>query len=372
MVAALYGENSVGTQQAAQPSLFPLRAAWTLELNNALTASPAFNRETAYFPIEGNRLAAYDLITGTQRWIVDAPVNTEPIAGDGLLFVAEPGALVARREADGSVQWRQAFDALLAVPLFWKNQWLLAADASGTLTAYRSVDGRQLWRQSLSVPAHDRITLDGDRLYVPTADARVVALQLETGALLWERRLGGPAHEVLAVDDRLYVGSNDNFFYCLDGDTGNVVWRWRTGGDVIGLAAADDRRVYFVSLDNVLRALDRRSGSQIWKRAVPFRPIAGPRWAADVLVVTGHSPTARAFLPRDGMPAGEITVSGEFAVPPYVVHGSRTLTPRVIAVTRDIAKGAIAVALDRSPEPELLPTISLPTALPSIGAPTQP
>ena len=95
---------------------------------------------------------------------------------------------------------------------------------------------------------------------MPVDDGRVVALQVESGEPVWERRLGGAPNDMLALDDRLYVGSADNFFYCLDADDGEVAWRWRTGADVIGAPVADDRRVYFVSLDNVLRALDLRRG----------------------------------------------------------------------------------------------------------------
>ena len=118
--------------------------------------------------------------------------------------------------------------------------------------------------------------LAADRVYVPLADGRIVALRIDTGDVVWERRLGGPTTGLLALDDRVYAGSNDNFFYALDAADGRVAWRWRTGADVVGVPVVDERNVYFVSLDNVLRALSRRTGVQQWARLLPLRPTRGP------------------------------------------------------------------------------------------------
>ena len=73
---------------------------------------------------------------------------------------------------------------------------------------------------------------------------------------------------------------------------GRVDWRWRTGGDVIGMPVADERYVYFVSLDNVLRALNMVSGGQQWMRPLPMRPTWGPVKAGATIVVAGQARAA--------------------------------------------------------------------------------
>ena len=125
---------------------------------------------------------------------------------------------------------------------------------------------------------------------------------------IWERKLGGPPNEILAIDDRLFVGSNDNFFYCLETKDGAVDWRWRTGADVVSKPMADRDHVYFVSLDNVLRSLNRRNGVQQWKKPLPFRPAWPPLQAADAVVVAGISGSAARVSPegwRRGRRAGD-------------------------------------------------------------------
>lgn len=341
---------------AALPSaspipFFPAATSWTLLLNNALTAPPVLTSRSAYFPIDGDRLVAYDLASGAQRWIVSAQTNLQPAAGDGLVFLAEPQAISALKEIDGSRHWQVPLTERLTVPPVWDNEWLVAADASGRVSAFRAADGRLIWSQSVGAQAHARPALAGDRVYVSTLDGRVVALSVATGALVWQHRLGGAPGEALAVGDRVYVGADDNYFYCLKADKGDILWRWRTGADIVGAPVADEERVYFVALDNVLRGLSRRTGSQVWKRTLPFRPISGPLQTADALIVAGLSPTLRAFATKDGAPVAELMMAGEMAAPPALVTPPEAGTPVMVAVTRDIAKGASVALLTRTFEP---------------------
>ncbi len=274
--------GATGPAPPEAPALFPLRPVWTLALTSSLAVPPAFHGSRGYFPIDGDRLAAYDLDTGEELWRMPARTQSKPAAGEGLVFIAEPEALAALREADGSEAWRLPLTERLAAPLVWDNGWLIAATASGTLLALRGLDGHLVWRRDLGSPLSAPPALAADRVYAPAKDGRIIALRVDTGEPLWERRLGGTPSGMLALDDRLYVGSDDNFFYCLTARHGQIDWRWRTGGDVVGTAVVDERRVYFVSFDNILRALDRRSGAQRWKRPLPLRPLTGALMAGEI------------------------------------------------------------------------------------------
>ena len=348
------------------PALFPIRVAWTVELSASLAAPPAFNGSRAYFPIEGDRLSAYDLDTGKELWLMPARTRSKPAAGEGLIFIAEPEALAALRETDGSEAWRLPFTEGLAAPLVWDNGWLIVATTSGTLMARRGLDGHLIWQRDLGSPVSAPPALAADRVYAPARDGRIIALRVETGEPLWERRLGGTPSEMLALDDRLYVGSEDNFFYCITARNGQIDWRWRTGGDLVGTPVADERRVYFVSFDNILRGLDRRSGAQRWKRPLPFRPLTGPLMAGGTIVASGVAPPLRAFTPGDGAPAGEIPAAGELAAPAYVVSGPRV--PLLVVVSREITKGTAVTVFTRSFEPPILPLAPLPGLVTVPGA----
>ncbi len=356
------------------PQLFPVQKVWTLALNNQFTLAPTFDDTRAYFSIEGDRIVCYDTASGTQRWLVDARPQMEPVAGGDRLYYIEPGLITARNAADGSISWQLPFAETLAVQLVWDNGWLVAATSGGSILAYRATDGSQIWRQDLTSPAHARPALAADRVYIPVEDGRIVALRVDSGKPLWERRLGGRPNDILALQDRLYVGSLDNFLYCLMATDGRIDWRWRTGGDVKGLPAFDDDHVYFVSLDNVLRSLDRISGAQKWMRGLPFRPAWAPVRVGGTIVVAGQSATLRAYKTVDGMSAGdkaagpagsEMPAGGEIAAAPHVVASASM--PTLVVVTRDIAKGAAAVLVTRSFEPLITPVAPLPN--PGLAAP---
>jgi outer membrane protein assembly factor BamB len=252
----------------------------------------------------------------------------------------------------------------------WDNGWLVVSTSAGSVLAFRAIDGHLIWRRELGSPAHGLPALAADRVYMSTQSGRVVALNVADGAPVWERRLGGAPNEVLALDERLYVGAQDNFFYCLMTRDGRVDWRWRTGGDVIGVPAFDDANVYFVSLDNVLRALNRKSGGQRWLRALPFRPAWAPAKVGGTIVVAGQATSLRAYTITDGQSAGEVAASAEIAAAVHVVENSSTMLPTLLIVTRDIAKGAAGVLVTRSIEPESSQITALPN--PPIPLPTLP
>ena len=378
----------------------PSETVWGLALNNPFAVPPAYDGIQGFFSLEGDRLAAYDLIAGTQRWMVDAHPLQQPAVGAGLLFLVEPGTLTARRASDGSIAWQIPFTEKLAVRPVWDNGWLIVASAGGEVGALRATDGQLIWRRTITSPAHAAPALSADRVFIPTTDGRIVALRVETGEPMWERRLGGAANEILALNDRLYTGSLDNFFNCVMTADGRVDWRWRTGGDVIGMPIADEHYVYFVALDNILRAMNLVTGGQQWMRPLQLRPAWGPVRAGSTIVVSGQSATLRAFNMKDGVAAGTLTgvavppevspadapqwaptdwdpakppqkaptflalaSDAEVASAPHVVEHPSKRQPMILLLFREIAKGASATLVMHSAEPTLIPAVA---ALPNL------
>jgi hypothetical protein len=328
--------------------------------------------------------------------------------------------LKALRAADGSIAWELPFEEPMAVRPVFDNGWLIVSTEAGEILAFRASDGHLVWRRDMKSRASGAPTLAADRVYVPVSDGRVVALHVEDGEPLWEHRLGGAPNDILALDERLYVGSKDNFFYCLMTEDGRIDWRWRTGGDVIGRPIADEQRVYFVSLDNVLRALNLKSGGQYWMRPLAMRPVSGAIRAGSTVLVTGVAAALHAYDASDGKPAsGEpvkpglppvaakvvavnkppgdfpvipelsladalgrlptvmtpeiaeaLTPAGglaasvaadlEVAAPPHAIEDPVTHFPMVLMITRDIARGAAATLVARDFEPTLSAVAALP------------
>ena len=127
---------------------------WRLALNSHLTFRPAYDAARAYFPIEGDRLTAYEMLTGKQLWIVDSHSALQPVAVDDLVVVTGPDGIAALRAADGSRAWhvplRRAADLQTGDR---QGRWLLAPTKSGALVALRTSDGAIAWRRTFHVAA---------------------------------------------------------------------------------------------------------------------------------------------------------------------------------------------------------------------------
>jgi outer membrane protein assembly factor BamB len=343
--------------------LFPVEPLWTLALNNALTAAPAFDETRAFFPLEGDQLAAYDLVARRQLWIAAVGTTVEPVVGHELLFVFGPESLVALRAADGMIAWTLPLEETLVAPPALSGEWLVTASTSGDIVARNARDGAVAWRQHLEAAAHAQPEIAGGRIFVPTSDSHVVALESKTGMRLWDSKLGKPGNEILAAGDRLYLGSEDRHFYCLNAGTGAVEWQWPTGANVIGRPVVDEQTVYFVSLDNVLRALNRSSGVQRWKSPLPLRPSTGPLKWSQTLVVTGTTPGLKAYKATDGKPAGQASTPSELSAPPRLLSDPSQPFPVLLAVTSDITGRATVTALTRTVEPAMQAVSALPNAV---------
>ncbi|HVB38386.1 MAG TPA: PQQ-binding-like beta-propeller repeat protein [Vicinamibacterales bacterium] len=334
---------------------------WSADLDHDFAAPPGFDGLQAYVPETDGHLVAYILVNGKPRWSIDLATRTTPAAGDHLVYVATAGAVVAVSADDGHEVWRVPLNGTLTVPLTWDAGWLIAGTSEGELWAWRAQDGQPVWHVSVGAALSAPATLGGDRLYVPLVDGRLLALNLQTGSRLWTDKLGGAPTEVLPLDSRLFVGSTDNYFYALKTENGEQDWRWRTGADIVGAAVVDRRRVYFVSMDNLLRALDRDSGRLQWQQPLPMRPASGPQLAGSLAIVTGVYPSVvPAFNVADGKPAGTLQLTGELVGPPHVTPWGFTLGPSLIVATRTLGQPAQLQALARALEPPLAPFTALP------------
>lgn len=353
-------------------SLFPVASVWTLALNNALTAPPGFRDAYAVFPLEDEQLAAYDLESGERLWLTNITTKVEPALGADLVFIATDDALAALSLRTGSTVWTKAFDDELAAAPVVAGDRLVLTTADGDVVALRAADGMEIWRRTLPRAANSRPAFTATRLFVPTADSQIVALNVQTGEVVWSRHLGGIGHDILADDDRIFLGSQDRFFYCLNAKSGDVEWRWPTGADAIGLPAADDRTVYFVSLDNVLRGLNRSSGVQRWKSPLPFRPISGPIKYLETLVVAGSTPALQAFSTRDGKTVGAFVVPAELSTLPYLFADHTKVFPVLATISSDIVGHATVTGATREIEPANPTLTPLPNTEVLLPAPRPP
>ena len=322
-------------QAPAAPPPVSLDARWATSFETPAAVTPGFDATTAYVPLKGGQLVAVDLDRGTIRWRLDVVTPFTPATGEGLVFTVNDQLIEARDARTGDTKWRAPLPGGAAAPLYWDTGWLLASTTAGDLTAFRASDGKLVWRRELGAPLLGAPGPALDRLFLPLADNRLVAVLLATGETVWERKLAAPITALLALEDQLVFGTAAKDVMSVDLKRGRDRWTWQLGGDMAGLPAADSRHIYFASRDNLLRAVDRKSGNLRWKADLASRPAGGPLTLRDLLVMPLVSSQIMGFDPRTGKSAATASASGEIGITPYVRRDVRQTMPLLITVSRE-------------------------------------
>ena len=209
--------------------------------------------------------------------------------------------------------------------------------------AVRVADGESAWSASLGAPARLVAAVGRDSAaYFALADGSLAAVSLSAGKFLWTVTGLGSLSPAIAAGDRVVVGlteNSDKMLYAFNARSGAEAWRL-SAGDVVGAASADTL-VFFVSKDNVAKAVSRDSGNQRWLKTMTTRPIMPPLysttscwWWVSVLFLA-------LFDARTGMPSGTYTFSGDLqgaildGEPILAASGPDGSGLRLILVTRD-------------------------------------
>ncbi|HXG89078.1 MAG TPA: PQQ-binding-like beta-propeller repeat protein [Vicinamibacterales bacterium] len=331
--------------------LLALDPRWTVAFETAPSAPAGYDEDMGYVPLKGGELMAIDLNEGVVKWKVPLTTTLTPATGDGLVFASEEGLVTAFDQRTGRTLWRTPLPSPLAAPLFWDSGWLLASTEAGELVAMKAEDGSVIWRQPLGAPLSVPPSPSGDRVYVALRDGRIVGLELEKGTVLWSYPLNQPVTGMLALEDQLVVGTRGNQLHSLALTRARIRWSQRAGADISGAPVADDQLIYFAAFDNVLRAIERRTGNLKWTRNLLSRPAGGPLRTGNVVLMPLVTTDIGAFTAATGAEAFTIRAIGELSGVPFLRESARPTAPRLIAMSREGALQGFSQRFEPVPAP---------------------
>ena len=313
----------------------PLDPRWSIPFDTPPVAAAGFDATTAYVPLKGGQLVAVDLDSGAVRWRLDVATAFTPATGEGLVFTTTESSIEARDALTGAMRWRTPLPGGAAVPLYWDTGWLMASTPNGDLAAFRASDGTLVWRQPLGSPLATAPAPALDRLYLPLADNRLVSVMLTSGDTKWSRLLTSRITGLLALDDQLVFGTAGRDVVSVSLTTGRDRWTWHVGGDVSGLPAADAKRIYFAARDNVLRAVDRKSGNLRWSASLPSRPSGSPLPLPNMILMPLVGSAIVGFDLALGKPTVTVQSAGEIGLQPFFRRDARPTAVRLVTVSRE-------------------------------------
>jgi outer membrane protein assembly factor BamB len=356
LAAALAALPALVSPAFSQDLAFPGGVIWQLTFDPPPVQLPAFDSHSAYVVLAGGELRAIDHQDGTPRWTSPTASTVRPASSGRHLVGADGPTAWALDAASGQAAWRRDLGARVSAAPVVAAPGAVFQTEAGDLALLAWEDGREVWRVRLPAPVSAPIAAGPGLAWVGLDDGRVLAIDLADGATRWTRTLGARVLGLTPADDRVFAGAADNLFYALKAKDGGVAWRWRTGGDVGGSAVADARRVYFTSLDAMLRASDRRHGDLRWQRPLTTRAVGAPVLAETRVIVAGVSPELRAFRTSDGGMEAFAPLPGRPLQGPYLATETVSAPARLVLLTA----GGHLMAIGQTVEPMLVPLDVLP------------
>ncbi len=197
-------------------------------------------------PLPGQRIAVLtDSGSAVQEGVVLRPVSL-PMAQTNANW-AQPGGVPSNNlghlALSGSLRqvWKVSAGSgsssrgrLSAAPIVAGGK-VFTLDAAGNVSAFNASSGGKLWSVSIT-PKNEKsnegfgggLAYDGSRLVVTTGYGTVVGIDPGNGAILWNKTMGRPIrNSPTATGGKVYFVSTDNALYALNASDGHEVWRAR-------------------------------------------------------------------------------------------------------------------------------------------------
>ena len=133
---------------------------------------------------------------------------------------------------------------LLSQPIVADGR-VYAMDVESHISAVNPANGDIVWEFDPNIPDDDDEAFGGGiayadgKLYISTGFADVISVDTATGKELWRKRVSGPMRAAPTVaDGRVYVVTIDNRLFALDGKTGEQLWSQAGFSEIAGLLGA--------------------------------------------------------------------------------------------------------------------------------------
>ncbi|MGB1076896.1 MAG: PQQ-binding-like beta-propeller repeat protein [Bdellovibrionales bacterium] len=136
---------------------------------------------------------------------------------------------------------------------------------------------QRVWKADIGTGKSDNLPLTSqpivfdEKVFVMDAKSRVTAVDIETGKRLWQFGLKPKGEDEYVISGglaysagTLYATSGFNEIFALDPEDGDIRWKKALASPSRAAPTIIDNRIFVVTIDNRIYALDANDGSQLW------------------------------------------------------------------------------------------------------------
>jgi outer membrane protein assembly factor BamB len=159
------------------------------------------------------------------------------------------------------------------------------ADSRGILHAVDLASGKFKWKYPTENGFETTPLVAGNRIFLGDLAGTFHCVSTE-GKKLWTIDAQSPIHSSANfINDKVIFGTDGAEIYCLNAADGSQVWIGKSGDRVNSAPAIADGKTYVSGCDAQLRAIDIKTGNEVFAAELPALAPGSPACLADRLII---------------------------------------------------------------------------------------
>jgi len=333
LLSGCFGSKLTGREPAELHDFKPaanMEVRWNRNVGEAGNAGlqPAVTRDAVYVANADGELFRLDPVTGKKVWKIDSgfKISGAVGSGEGLIVVGGLKSELAAFGEDGKLRWMTRVSSeVLSAPQI-ADGMVVVRTSDGRIAALSAQDGSRQWLYERATPAlivrnHAGVVIQSGVVFAGFAAGKLAAINLANGAIIWESAVSQPRGntELERISDITSLPAVDSAsvcavafqgrIACFDARQAAMLWSREVSSDK-GLALKNNY-LYVSDADGVLLALEKTSGSTLWKNDQLFmRQVSAPYVMEKYVLIGDFEGYLHALSREDGSLLARIKTDG--------------------------------------------------------------
>ena len=349
---SMFGSSKAGKEPAKLAEFkerAKLEVRWHRDIgdagNNAL--QPVVMHDAVYAANAKGEVFRLERATGKEVWRIDSgfAVSGGVGAGGGLVLVGGTKGDLAAFGEDGKLRWKTRMSSeVLSAPQV-SDGIVVVRTGDGRIAGLGVADGKRQWLYERATPAlivrsHVGVTIGHGVVYAGFAGGKLAAIGLDNGIVVWESAVSQPRGNTelerisditslpVADGDQVCAVAFQGRVACFDIAQGNLLWSRDLSSDN-GMSMLD-KYIYVADTSDTVSALDKSSGSSLWKNdQLTMRRISAPYVLGNYVVVGDYEGYLHVLGRDDGSMVARLkTGSGGILTTPVELDGGLLVQTR--------------------------------------------